>query len=91
MTPTLSLNQDKNSEMKRTTVATPAMRSASDQRAAENLYAGMLVPVDPVDPLDADAAPAGAPTPEEDEACPAAECSDAPHLEQNAASSAASL
>ena len=37
---TLMPNQDKNSEMNRTIVATPAIRSASDQRAALKLYAG---------------------------------------------------
>ena len=34
-------NQDKNNEMNSTIVATPEIRSASDQRAASNLYAGM--------------------------------------------------
>ena len=34
---TVMPNQDRNSEMKSTIVATPAIRSASDQRAASNL------------------------------------------------------
>ena len=51
---TLMPNQDKNSEMNSTIVAMPAIRSASDQRAASNLKAGID------DALDAAAAGAAA-------------------------------
>jgi len=43
---TLTPNQDRNSEMNRTIEATPAIRSARDQRAASNLKAGTDDPVD---------------------------------------------
>ena len=85
---TLTPNHDKNSEMNSTTVATPAIRSARDQRAASNLYAGIA---DALGAAAADAAGAGALTDGASWVPLEPALSDAPQLGQALASSAASL
>src|SRR5271157_4149053 len=91
---TLTPNHDRNSEMSSTTEAIPAIRSAVDQRAASNLYAGTDEPVDaaaagaPAGAAAGGGVPAaGAPAAAAVELAP----SGAPQLGQKVASSAASL
>ena len=87
---TLMPNQDKNSEMNRTIVATPAIRSASDQRAALKLYAGTEDAAAAAGAGGA-VAGAGALTPGAAWVAVASALSEAPQLGQALASSAATF